>query len=271
MMNIKSIKPATNLSRIQENAMKKLRDNEEFIIVNTDKNLGPAVMLRRNYIESILNEHLLDKQTYRRVTAEEALSALETIRLKLNSILDKFKDRLTSQESHYLRHHFQKANTRIPQFYGLPKIHKKGPSLPMRPVISQVGSLLASASTFCDSCLQKMRHLVHSYIQRSDEVKVELEKLGVLPKGAILFVKDATSMYTNIDPKHAIEILNKWFTEFESEIPKSICKDLIIELMEIILNNNFFQFGNTWWLQLIGIAMGTPVACILATLNFGYF
>ena len=116
-----------------------------------------------------------------------------------------------------------------------------------------------------------MRHLVPTYIQRSDEVITELVKLGVLPKGAFLFVKDATSMYTNIDPNHAIDILNKWFKEFKDEIPKDVSKNFVIKLMEIILNNNFFHFGNTWWLQLVGIVMGTLVACILATLYFGYF
>ena len=36
------------------------------------------------------------------------------------------------------------------------------------------------------------------------------------------------------------------------------------------MTKNVFQFGNTWWLQLIGTAMGTLCACAYATLFFVY-
>ena len=43
----------------------------------------------------------------------------------------------------------------------------------------------------------------------------------------------------------------------------------IIEALEIILNNGTFDFGNTSWKQLTGVAMGAPSACRLATLYYG--
>ena len=33
----------------------------------------------------------------------------------------------------------------------------------------------------------------------------------------------------------------------------------------------YVQIGDTWWLHNIGTSMGTPVACIYATLFFAYF
>lgn len=36
----------------------------------------------------------------------------------------------------------------------------------------------------------------------------------------------------------------------------------------IILDHNTFAFGNTFWCQLKGIAMGIPVACVVDTLFF---
>jgi hypothetical protein len=35
------------------------------------------------------------------------------------------------------------------------------------------------------------------------------------------------------------------------------------------MKNNIFSFVDTYWLQLCGTAMGTPVACAYATLTFG--
>ena len=37
------------------------------------------------------------------------------------------------------------------------------------------------------------------------------------------------------------------------------------------MKNNVFQFGSTWWKQIVGTAMGTPCACIYATIFFAYF
>jgi hypothetical protein len=35
------------------------------------------------------------------------------------------------------------------------------------------------------------------------------------------------------------------------------------------MNNNIFMFGDTFWLQTSGTAMGTPVACSYATTSYG--
>jgi hypothetical protein len=35
------------------------------------------------------------------------------------------------------------------------------------------------------------------------------------------------------------------------------------------MTNNIFSFGETFWLQLTGTAMGTPTACSYATITFG--
>ena len=37
------------------------------------------------------------------------------------------------------------------------------------------------------------------------------------------------------------------------------------------MKHTIFTFGDTWWLQTKGTAMGTPCACIYATLFFAYY
>jgi hypothetical protein len=37
------------------------------------------------------------------------------------------------------------------------------------------------------------------------------------------------------------------------------------------MDNNIFSFSDSYWLQLSGTAMGTPVACTYAMMSFGQF
>jgi hypothetical protein len=79
-------------------------------------------------------------------------------------------------------------------------------------------------------------------------------------------------MYTNIDPNKGINILTLYLEEFKHELSDTVINTkLIIDMMELIMNNNIFQFRDTFWLQKIGTAMGTPCACIYATIFFAWF
>ena len=59
-----------------------------------------------------------------------------------------------------------------------------------------------------------------------------------------------------------------------SETRKKLCQNfpitLTIELLTIVMKENIFQFGNTFWLQLTGTAMGTPIAVTYANLYSGW-
>jgi hypothetical protein len=46
---------------------------------------------------------------------------------------------------------------------------------------------------------------------------------------------------------------------------------LFLETLEIVMKNNIFSFADSYWLQLCGTAMGTPVACAYATITYGHF
>ena len=45
---------------------------------------------------------------------------------------------------------------------------------------------------------------------------------------------------------------------------------MFLEVLELVLKRNIFQFGDTFWRQMVGTAMGTSTACKLATLYFGF-
>jgi hypothetical protein len=46
--------------------------------------------------------------------------------------------------------------------------------------------------------------------------------------------------------------------------------DLITEAISIVMTQNVFQFDDTFWIQTCGAAMGTSVACVLATIYYSF-
>ena len=40
--------------------------------------------------------------------------------------------------------------------------------------------------------------------------------------------------------------------------------DLVLEALKFVMENNMFQFGDTYWKQTVGTAVGTPPACVYA-------
>ena len=268
----KNQKKASNLTHIQKSHISLLRSNRDFVILNADKNLGPAIMEREAYIKRVLGEHLLDKNTYENISNERAEIIFEKTKEKTLKLLHKYKKFLSKPEfDYFMRSLFKKQ--REPQFYGMPKVHKDKVPIPLRPVVSQCGSLFAILSIFVDFKLQPLTKFIPSYLNNSEALLDILDEFGPLPLSAKLFTSDATSMYSNIDPSEALPVLEDYLKRFGKELD-NICVqqiELLIALTKLIMENNVFKFGSTWWRQKIGTAMGTSCACIYATIFFAYF
>ena len=73
-------------------------------------------------------------------------------------------------------------------------------------------------------------------------------------------------MYTNIDTNHALIIIPQFLKS--SPLCSDITTEPIIEVLKIILQHNLFQFSNTYWKQISGVAMGAPPACCVAMIYY---
>ena len=54
----------TNLLSYQTHALQSLQRQQDFLICPCDKNLGPAIIERDDYIKIAMRDHLLDGRTY---------------------------------------------------------------------------------------------------------------------------------------------------------------------------------------------------------------
>jgi hypothetical protein len=193
-------KPSTNLTHLQQHHIKFFQQNKQFIILDANKNLGPCIIERKTYITSILQEHLKNSSNaYSSLTQDEAFNLLADLKTQFKAIAKRHEKSILPAEQQYFYHSMNKS-TRIPQFYGLPKIHKKKTPMPFCPVVSQCGSYSAIISTFINYKLQQLTSSIPSYIHNSTELLNQLDNIKQLPPGCKLFTSDATSMYTNIGP-----------------------------------------------------------------------
>jgi hypothetical protein len=150
----------------------------------------------------------------------------------------------------------------------MPKVHKKPTTL--RPVVSCINSFLSIFSNWLDFKMKDLLFLIPSYIKDSKHLLSELKHLQ-LPPNAKLFTADATAMYTNIDTNTGIRAFEMLFSEYSNLIPNDFPQELFLNILRIVMENNIFKFGDTYWLQTQGTAMGTPAAPLYSILTYGYY
>ncbi|CAJ1935146.1 unnamed protein product [Cylindrotheca closterium] len=76
-------------------------------------------------------------------------------------------------------------------------------------------------------------------------------------------------MYPSIDLEDAFLRIRNFLTT--SPLCDNVSADPILVALEIIMKRNCFRFGDTYWLQTDGTAMGTPPAPSFAMLYYGIF
>ena len=269
--NLVPCTPKYNLTPIQRRVLTQLRRRDDIIILNTDKNLGIAVIDRTEYVTSIYMEHFSHTNLYAHLTPNEAQQVIEASTKAIKNILIREKETLTKAEQTYFdRSYHQKY--RIAVFYGAPKIHKEKLNgyYRTRPVVAKCGTFVEIASRFVDYHLQKIIPLFRSYLKDSFTLLHDLQQLRLDPhKSYTLLTADAVSMYTFINTEHATTVLTTWLNENTDRLPHQYPISLLIDLLEVIMSNNVFVFGDLFYRQMSGTAMGTSVAPAYATIYYG--
>ena len=252
------------------NIFKFLKNHDDYIVVEADKNLGGSILSRDDYIARAFSDHLGNTSVYQRISHFEAYDRQRQLANKLESLLREWDDdRLISQaEWWFLQESIDKYRDKPTRFRLTIKVHKR--PWKTRPIVCCAGTMLNGFSRWIDYWLQQLKPLIPSFINNSEQLINDLQNLGELPPGALLFKADAESMYTNIDTEHAVAVINQWLDDLSnnSQLPPGFPLLPLKQTLEIVMRNNVFEFGDTRYLQLMGTAMGTSSACMYATIYF---
>ena len=136
--------------------------------------------------------------------------------------------------------------------------------------MSHVNSCTRRLSEFLDSFLKRQAQLAASYVRDTKHFlqKIEEIKKDKLPDKAILVTMDVRALYTNIDHDEGVEACVE---KLENRRKKSIPSETLGSLILLVLKSNAFRFGNLVYRQVMGTAMGTPMAPNYANLFMAKF
>ncbi|CAF4298322.1 unnamed protein product, partial [Adineta steineri] len=164
-----------------------------------------------------------------------------------------------------LRYQLKSTCSSISVFYGLPKAHKT--DYPLRPIISTIGSYQYNLSKYLARAIRNARPQAKSYVKDSFDFVNKLKEI-ILDKNKT-YIKcsfDVESLYTNVPVKEAIEITLNYIYKPTKLIDVPFSRDQMEKLLYLSITDAPFRFQNKIYKQIDGVAMGNPLAPIIADL-----
>ena len=200
---------------------------------------------------------------YEETDTDFTREVIHRVNLYVNNMLQ--REQISQNTSKYLTTDVDRTQ----QFYLLPKIHKDINNPPGRPIVSDSGGPTEKISQFVDHFLGPLVPLSESYIRDPTHMINILNNFSTIPE-MILCTLDITSLCTNIPHNEGIQFI-KEFLAIHRDTNALPYNSYIIELLEVVLTNNYFDFNGKHYHQKSGTAMGTKLAPSYANMFMAKF
>ena len=128
---------------------------------------------------------------------------------------------------------------------------------PERPIVSGSGSITENIGKFVAHHLKDVSNKHDTYLEETPDFirKVEECNKKGLPANAIIVTFDVSGLFTNIPIEDGLESVEECLNERQN---KEIPTGYLLRMLEIILQNNIFEFHEEKYTQNIGTGMGQP-------------
>lgn len=267
-LNPKNHKDKNNLSRGESQALFRLAKNKHIIIKPADKGSAIVIMDRTQYIHEAhrqLNNTTHYKKLMRPIYMDTALEIQDIIQTLVHN------KHITKKQSFYLRGE-EKPRPRI--FYLLPKIHKPPQSWTIpyevpagRPIVSDCNSESYRIAEYIDHFLTPLSSRHNSYIKDTYDFINKIKNTKIT-QNAFLFTIDIDSLYTNINTTAGLRAVKDCMEKY----PNNSRPDTqLLQLLEISLSRNDFEFDKEHYLQISGTAMGKKFAPAYANIYMAHW
>ena len=143
-------------------------------------------------------------------------------------------------------------NCKLGSFRLLVKLHKK--KLVFRPIINCRSHPTSLLCLLVDCILQPFVKNSDSFIQNSQSL-IQKSANTTFPHNSKLYSCDFESLYTNINLDHALVIITQFINDNFNSI--YITTLGFHHILKLIFYNNVFSYDGIFYIQLLGIAMGS--------------
>lgn len=261
--------------------------NRDYLITPTDKNLGLAVSKRGWLIEKC-NELLASQSDYKPLSEIEARAKLQYKNKLMSDLADIVPEHLPEckQLRNFLRSKITSSvsDQAVPQFYGIPKIHKE--PVKMRPIIPCHSATQNPAAKFVSKKLKPLIKAAPTILHGTKDLAIKLSKISIDRRRKWFIVTgDVVAFYPNIDLQRCLDIIKELYVEhYVSEELQNVADvtstplgqqqllefTLFCKALEVGNTDLVCQFDKKFYLQLRGLAMGVADSPDLANL-YGWF
>jgi len=240
----------------EKKALRTLSSRKDIRIIPSDKNNGPVIVYAHEYLRE-MHKHL-SSDAYEKIDSKSLSCLLLRTEHKIRSLTHHLSKNLQSSIYRF----FQPV--RYPRLYLLAKIHKPPPpdgTFTGRLIAPAHSWITTGAAKYVDAVLQPHLHKLNTVLSDSTSLVAQFDGKKI-PKDHVLMTYDIDSLYPSIP----IEECLSWFKEILQEVlffsPEEV--SLLYELTSVVLKNHVVLFDKLHYLQILGTAMGCPLAVVFA-------
>lgn len=250
-----------NLKKSEMEALLSLEKDDTIILKPADKG-GNLVLMDHKKYTTMCYQLLRDKETYTILGKDPTDDFLEELRGIVVKALD--DGVITCEESKFILI----EHPRVATFYTLPKIHKGLMPLRGRPIVSGVDCLSQNASIYVDHILQSFVKALPSHIRDTPDLIKKIEGITVDGDAKLASI-DVEALYSSIPHSWGLKAV-EYFLKTRG-LQHRLHNIFVLQLLEFILQHNYFLFDSKIFHQLRGTAMGSPCAPTYANLFLGWW
>ncbi|XP_044766438.1 uncharacterized protein LOC123322556 [Coccinella septempunctata] len=235
-----------------------LRDNEELIVLNSDKGSVTVIMEKQDYVQKMLA--IINSNSFKELPMDPT-QKIQTKCNKFVSLLETHKV-ITREKARQMRTY----NSNTPKIYGNPKIHK--PDTPLRPIVSCIQAPTRYLSGYVAEILSMAYDKDNEYFIKDSFEFADLVNNLKVPPDHVVISLDVVNLFGNIQSELAIEAISKKWNVIQeyTNIPKQLFMDILNFLME----NSYFSFQGKFYLQIFGSSMGSDLSPIISLYVMDY-
>ena len=136
-------------------------------------------------------------------------------------------------------------------------------NLPLRPIISNIGTASYQLAKYLAKLLSPLAQSNYT-INSTKDVMIKIKNQKI-PENYEMFSFDVKSLFTSVPLEHIIDIIIKRIYE-KHEITTVFTAHEMKKLLTVCTKNVHFSFNNDIYIQIDGVAMGSPLGPVLANI-----